>query len=137
MNAYLDASVVLRIVLGQPKPLDLTVVSVSIASRLVEVECLRTLDCARVRGALTGAKVAAAQAAVGDLLARTSFIDITRATLHRASQPMPTPLRSLDAIHLATALLWRESTGETLTMATHDRALAVAARAYGLPVVGA
>jgi hypothetical protein len=50
---------------------------------------------------------------------------------------MPTELGTLDAIHLATALLWTEMTGEHLTMATHDEALAIAAQAYGLPVVGA
>ena len=137
MNAYLDASVLLRIVLCQPKPLDLGVVRLSIASRLVEVECLRTLDCARVRGDLTGAKLAAAQTAVGSLLATASFVDITRAALQRAAQPLSTQLRTLDAVHLATALMWRESTGESLTMATHDVALAAAARAYGLPVIGA
>jgi hypothetical protein len=50
---------------------------------------------------------------------------------------MPTELGTLDAIHLATALLWRDFTDEPLTMATHDAALAIAAEAHGLPVVGA
>jgi hypothetical protein len=39
-------------------------------------------------------------------------------------------------IHLATALLWREQFGGELTMATHDAALVLAARAHGIPVVG-
>ena len=50
---------------------------------------------------------------------------------------MPTEIGTLDAIHLATALLWKELESENLTMATHDAALAVAAVACGLPVVGA
>ena len=37
---------------------------------------------------------------------------------------------------LATALLWREQSGGDLVMATHDTALATAARASGLSVVG-
>jgi hypothetical protein len=46
-------------------------------------------------------------------------------------------LGTLDAIHLATALAWREAAGvEDLVMATHDLALATAARASGLRVVG-
>ena len=49
---------------------------------------------------------------------------------------MPTGLGTLDAIHLATALLWKEMTPEELTMATHDPALAIAARVHGLPVIG-
>jgi hypothetical protein len=45
-------------------------------------------------------------------------------------------LGTLDAIHLATAMLWQESRGSSLFMATHDTALALAARASGLRVVG-
>ena len=40
-------------------------------------------------------------------------------------------------IHLATAILWKDMTGSDLVMATHDAALALGARAHGLPVVGA
>jgi hypothetical protein len=42
----------------------------------------------------------------------------------------------LDAIHLATALLWRETMHGQLIMATHDVALATAAQAHGFRVVG-
>jgi len=48
---------------------------------------------------------------------------------------MPVPIGTLDAIHLATALLWRERAG-TLEMATHDAALGAAARAFGFHVRG-
>jgi hypothetical protein len=57
--------------------------------------------------------------------------------LRRASEPFPTPLGTLDAIHLSTALAWRDARNTDLTMATHDTALATAARAVGLQVVGA
>ena len=49
---------------------------------------------------------------------------------------MPTELGTLDAIHLATALLWKEMAGLNPVMATHDDALALGARAHGLAVVG-
>ena len=49
---------------------------------------------------------------------------------------MTESLRTLDAIHLATALLWREQFRVDLTMATHDGALGLAARAHGMPVAG-
>lgn len=39
---------------------------------------------------------------------------------------MPTDLGTLDAIHLATALLWKEQFRVDLAMATHDEALGVA-----------
>ena len=49
---------------------------------------------------------------------------------------MPTELGTLDAIHLATALRWREGASTELVMATHDPALGTSARAFGLRVVG-
>ncbi|HEY1305056.1 MAG TPA: hypothetical protein VGF24_15975 [Vicinamibacterales bacterium] len=64
------------------------------------------------------------------------LVDIDAAVLNRAAQPMPTELGTLDAIHVSTALLWKEATGTDLTMATHDGALALGAHAHGLRVVG-
>jgi hypothetical protein len=64
------------------------------------------------------------------------IIEIGRSVLARAAQPLPTTLGTLDAIHLASALLWTERFDRTLVMATHDAALALAARASGLTVVG-
>lgn len=49
---------------------------------------------------------------------------------------MAAPLGTLDAIHLATGEMWREARGTELVMATHDTALALAARATGFRVVG-
>src|SRR5437667_302406 len=63
-------------------------------------------------------------------------VEVTAPVLARAAQPLPTELGTLDAIHLATALLWREHSGSDIVMATHDVALATAARACGLTVVG-
>jgi hypothetical protein len=63
--------------------------------------------------------------------------DVSRPVLRRASEPFPTPLGALDAIHLSTALLWRDGTGAPLTMTTHERPLATAARASGFTVTGA
>ena len=49
---------------------------------------------------------------------------------------MPTEQGTLDAIHLATALLWKDMTGRECVMATHDEALGLAAQAHGIRVVG-
>ena len=57
--------------------------------------------------------------------------------LSRASEPMPMPLGSLDAVHLATALIWRDRVGPLSAMATHDPVLASAARSFGFDVLGA
>jgi predicted nucleic acid-binding protein len=80
--------------------------------------------------------VALRRATVLSLIASLEIVEIDIAILERAAQPMPTTLGTLDAIHLTTALLWKESTGTALVMATHDVALALGAQAYGLDVVG-
>jgi predicted nucleic acid-binding protein len=100
-------------------------------------ESLRTLDRLRLRVKLADAEVARCRATILELIASLELVDINAIVLDRASQPMPTELGTLDAIHLATALLWKEMTREELTMATHDGALALAAQAHGFPVVGA
>jgi predicted nucleic acid-binding protein len=41
-------------------------------------------------------------------------------------------LRVYDAVHLATALFWQETVGETVTLATYDRELWRSAEAAGL-----
>jgi predicted nucleic acid-binding protein len=135
--AYLDSSVLLRVVLRQPDALaEWRRIERGVASALVEVECLRTLDRLRVAASLTDRELARRRQAVYRVLDATEIVEITRPVLARAAQPMPTALGTLDAIHLATALLWREWRGEDLVFATHDTALALAARASGVAVVG-
>jgi len=75
--------------------------------------------------------------AVYRLLEAIDVVEPSRAVLTRAAQPLPTELGTLDAIHLATALLWHEGSGAELVMATHDGALSTAARACGLRTIGA
>lgn len=138
MIAYVDSSVILRVVLGQPQALaEWKRIRTGIASALVEVECLRTLDRLRLRQDLPDAEVAVRRTAIDAILARLSLVDPTRPILARAAQPFPTLLGTLDAIHLATALLWRDRNEGDLVVATHDGALATAARACGLTAIGA
>jgi predicted nucleic acid-binding protein len=135
--AYVDASVLLRVALGQADRLpEWPQVSQGIASALVITESLRTLDRLRLRARLPDVDVAQRRAAILRLLDSLEVVEIDAVVLNRAAQPMPTELGTLDAIHLATALLWREMTRADLVMATHDVALAMGALAHGLPVVG-
>ena len=138
MIAYLDSSVLLRVLLGQPDRLrEWRTIRQGVASRLVEVECLRTLDRLRLSTRLSVEELATRREAVFRLVAELSLVELTPVVLDRASQPFPTPLGTLDALHLATALLWKQSRDIDLVMATHDGALAIAARAFGLRAVGA
>jgi predicted nucleic acid-binding protein len=137
MIAYVDSSVVLRIVLGQPGALtNWRAMRTAISSRLAEVECLQALDRLRLRSAVKDEEIALRREAVVGFLNAIEMIEVSYPILARASQPLPTELGTLDSIHLATALLWREMNQRDLVMATHDQALGLAARACGLRVVG-
>ena len=137
MIAYVDASVLLRVALGQPDALrEWRDIHQGISSALITVESLRTLDRVRVRAKLTDSEVASRRASVLKMIGSLEIVEITSPVLERAAQPMPTELGTLDAIHLSTALLWKESEDAELIMATHDRALAIAAQAHGLMAIG-
>ena len=137
MIAYLDSSVLLRVVLGQRGRLkDWRAVREGVVSALAEVECLRTLDRLRLRGAITDRELSIRREAVYRLLEEIESVEPTRPILTRASLPLATPVGTLDAIHLATAMLWRESSSADLVFATHDEALGTAARSSGFTVVG-
>ncbi|MFQ5678348.1 MAG: type II toxin-antitoxin system VapC family toxin [Gemmatimonadota bacterium] len=138
MIAYLDSSVLLRVLLGEPDRLpEWPQVEGGVASALVPVECLRTLDRLRVVAHLPAEEIAVRRESVFRLTAEMELVEPTWRVLRRAAEPFPTPLGTLDAVHLATALLWAETGERSLVLATHDRALALAARASGLEVIGA
>jgi predicted nucleic acid-binding protein len=137
VTAYVDASVLLRLALRQPDTLrEWAQIRRGISSAIVVTECLRTLDRLRLRVALHDADLAPRRAAILAFADSLELVGVDANVLERASQPMPTALGTLDALHLATALLWRERADEPLVMATHHVALATGARAHGLPVVG-
>lgn len=137
MIAYVDASALLRVALRQQGSLaEWRQINRGISSGLIRTECLRTLDRLRLRTRLPDAEMAIRRAAVLSIIGSLEIVEVDAAVLDRAAQPMPTEIGTLDAIHLATALLWKESTHEPLVMVTHDAALGLAARAHGLRVLG-
>jgi uncharacterized protein len=137
MIAYVDASVLLRVALRQPDALpQWRQIEQGVSSALIMTESLRTLDRLRLRAKLPDAELARRRAKILELVASFELVEIDAVVLDRAAQPMPTEVGTLDAIHLATALLWREQFRLELTVATHDTALGLAARAHGFEVVG-
>lgn len=136
MNVYVDASVVLRIVLGEPEPLTTWGrIDVAVSSELIRLECLRTIDRARIRLRLDDGAIARHRSDVLDVIERMTLVRIDPSVLARAADPFPTTLGSLDAIHLASALLARDQV-EGLRLATHDAEFAMAAIAVGFEVDG-
>jgi predicted nucleic acid-binding protein len=137
MIAYVDSSVLLRLCLGQPNALpEWRQIDRGVSSALISTESLRTLDRVRIRAGLSDIEVARRRATILSLIDSLELVEIDSIVLDRAAQPMPTELGTLDAIHLSSALLWRDAMGIDPVMATHDGALGVAAQAYGLKVFG-
>jgi len=135
--AYLDTSALLRLVLREPGALEeLRSCEALVSSELVAVESLRTIDRLRLQGALSLDEAASRRGTVAEWLEAVDLVLLRRLVLARASEPFPTPLGTLDALHLATALVWRERAQQALVMATHDRDLALAARSFGIEVLG-
>ena len=127
----------LRVVLRQPGQLaEWKKITTGVVSGLAEVECLRTLDRLRVGRSLSADDIVLRREALYRVLAALEVLDVSPSVLRRAAQPLPTPLGTLDAIHLASAEVWREARKKELTVATHDRALALAAQASGFQVIG-
>ncbi|CAN5714168.1 hypothetical protein BH23CHL8_BH23CHL8_01980 [soil metagenome] len=132
----MDSSVLLRIILGEPRRLDIwRSITVPVSSELIRLECLRTVDRARIRLGLADRQVARHRADILEACAAFTLVPLEHAILERAAQPFPTLIGSLDAIHLASAIYAREQLRD-LAVATHDEELAMAARAEGFTTHG-
>jgi predicted nucleic acid-binding protein len=136
--AYVDSSVVLRLVLGSANPLEeWQRIQRPVASDLLRVECLRTLARIEIVDRIDPALMATRRTLVDTILRSFYLIAMDRQVLDRAAGSFPVPLKALDALHMATALLWRTDREPDLSFATHDIQLAHAARSLGFTVLGA
>jgi predicted nucleic acid-binding protein len=103
---YLDTSTVLRILLRQPKPLTIWARwERAYASELQHVEACRVIDRLRLEGALDDEDVAGAREQLGKIERAITFVAVSRSVLQRGALPMATVVKTLDAIHLASAML--------------------------------
>lgn len=137
MTIYLDSSAVIRALIGDGDPLpEWGRWDRAYSGELMAVEVPRTIDRLRLERALDDEELADAHHALLATVRVISLIEITPEVLRRASQPMPTAVKTLDAIHLASALLFAERTNADVLFGTHDRSQAIAARALGFEVVG-
>lgn len=135
---YADASVLLRILFAEPGtrlPLDPGVNLVS--SRVVEVEIFRAIERERLLGHLGDREAAIKRKEAIETLAMLDLVVLDDPVMDRARTPFGVNVRTLDALHVATAeVLVAESGGEPLEFWTHDERQAVAALSRGLNVLG-
>jgi hypothetical protein len=110
---------------------------VVLSSRLTLVECDRTLLRLVAAGVLAEAERAGLSALLASAASRWRQLAITEPILDRARLPFPGgTLRTLDAVHLASALEARAAMPELAVLSLDDR-MRKAARSLGFAVVPA
>jgi predicted nucleic acid-binding protein len=137
VTVYVDSSVLLRFILDQPGSLTGVLERGSaLTCFITEVECLRAVEAARLRRQLTADEAADRRWLAYRYLRRVRRMMPSMSVLRRAGEPYPLALKSLDAIHLASALVLRDQRDPYLVFATHDRQLGRAAATMGFEVIG-
>jgi predicted nucleic acid-binding protein len=123
---YLDTSVVLAHLLAEDRlPPASMWQQPLIASRLLEYEMWTRLH-ARGLGHSHGQ-------AARTLIGRLALVELAPPVLARVLEPFPIPLRTLDAIHLA-SLEFVRSRGQAVELASYDERMLAAARALRIPL---
>lgn len=122
---YVDTSVVLAHLLAEDRHPPATLwEEVLVASELVEYETWVRLH----RAQLAASHGDAARAAIG----RMRLVALGPRVLARAKDPFPIPVRTLDALHLATVVFLSSMT--PVRLATYDGRMAAAATALDVPL---
>lgn len=135
MICYLDTSVLLQYLLkgdrGCGKVLDFERV---VSSELLIVECSRVIDRCNLVGELTDEQLPNIWVSLNRVVKGLSLLRLNQSVKRRASEPFPTVISTLDAIHLSTALLWQEIEGP-VTIFSYDRQLNKCAEALNMHVL--
>lgn len=124
---YLDTSVALAQLLAEDRvPPAWLWEETLVASRLLEYEVWTRLH---ARG-LTASHGEATR----DMLGRLAFLELAPPVLARALDPFPIPVRTLDALHLASVDFLRAQR-QTVELASYDLRMIEAARRLRIPLV--
>ena len=117
---YLDTSVALAHLLGEDRAPPVTLWDeVLVSSRLLQYELWTRIHSRKL--------TTSHGEAVRVLLGRVALLELTPPVLARALDPFPVPVRTLDALHLASIEFLR-SEGQTVKLATYDERLLAAAQ---------
>ncbi len=124
---YLDTSVALAQLFAEDRrPPDDLWKSPLVSSRLLEFELWNRVN---ARGLAKSH-----DEKVRGLLGRVAFLEMARPVLERALEPFPTPVRTLDALHLASMDFLRKL-GQPIRLASYDERLVDAARKLKIAVL--
>lgn len=138
-SLYVESSGVLTWLLGEPRGEEarslLSVARQVLTSEVTLIECDRALIRAETLGDVPAAKRAELTAILRAATARWGVLKVDDEVVGRARQPFPQePIRTLDAIHLASALVVRSAIRD-LALLSLDRRIRDAGRLLGLDVL--
>jgi predicted nucleic acid-binding protein len=123
---YLDTSVALAHLLAEERAPAASLWSETlVSSRLLEYELWTRVNARKLAGTHGEA--------VRQILGRIAFLELTSIVLARAIEPFPTPVRTLDALHLASIEFLRQNR-QSVMLATYDLCLAESAKALGITI---
>jgi predicted nucleic acid-binding protein len=136
---YAESSAVLGWLLDESSAADvrrsLTAAEIIVASDLTLIECDRVIFRAVALGELTEAEAADRRAHLTAAASHWQVLRIAPEIVERARQPFPgEPIRTLDAIHLASALVARTAIAG-LTLLSLDDRVRKAGKKLGLDVI--
>ena len=125
---YLDSSVALAHLLAEDRsPPESIWKETLVASRLLEYEVWNRIHARRL--------VPSHGEAVRELIGRLALIEFVPPVLARVLEPFPVPVRTLDAVHLASIEFLRAH-GRTVELASFDERQLAAPRALHIPIFG-
>ena len=139
MNVYAESSAVLAWLLDEAAAAEvrqlLSDAEIIVSSDLTLIECDRVLIRAITLGVLSEADAADRRAQLSAAAAHWHLLRIAPEVVDRARQPFPgEPIRSLDAIHLASTLVARSAVSGLKLLSLDDR-IRSAARKLGVGVL--
>jgi len=131
--AYLDSSVLLRyILLGEAAIQHALAWGRAVSSELIEIECRHVIQRCRMQGELDDAGLVTAMDRLAQVLRGLSLIKLSDPVKKRSMGAFPVSVKTLDALHLSSALLLAEREPEnTVLVFSHDLGLNRCARALG------
>ena len=134
MVAYVDSSVVLRHVLvGDVSIRHALEFPAIMSSELMEIECRRVLLRCRLQNELTDETLVEAVRRFDDVLGGIDLLELSPAIKRRAMESFPVSVKTLDALHLSTALaIGSTMDGEKVVLFSLDRAMNLGASALGM-----
>ncbi len=101
MNVYLDSSILLRVLLNQSSSLaEWGRWLRAVTSSLTRAEVRRTVERLALERKVTATDLVQLRRGITDIEALIEFVPVSERVLREAGRPLPTAIKTLDAIHI-------------------------------------